>query len=164
MTVYQPLHCLLFLFTPAKMKHEDYVQALLCNYLRTNYPEAIFTSDLSGVRLPIGLAKKVKPLKSSRGIPDLIILKPQAGYYGLMLECKATTETVLRKDGGQRADQHLKEQIEIIMRLRQLGYAAFFVNGFAAGRECLTNYMNGTLPVSAPPLEYVETAPRLKFV
>jgi hypothetical protein len=146
------------------MKHEDYVQALLCNYLRTNYPDAIFTSDLSGIRLPIGLAKKVKPLKSSRGIPDLIILKPQAGYYGLMLECKATDETVLRKDGGQRADTHLREQIEIIMRLRQLGYAAFFVNGFAAGRECLTNFMNGTLPVGTAPLEYAETAARLKFV
>jgi hypothetical protein len=148
----------------SKMKRESYIQALLCNYIRANYPDAIFLSDLSGIRLPIGLAKMAKPLKSSRGIPDLIILKPQAGYYGLMLECKATTETVLRKDGGQRADQHLKEQIEIIMRLRQLGYAAFFVNGFEAGRECLTNYMNGSLPTGTQPVEYTFTAPRLKFV
>jgi hypothetical protein len=148
------------------MNREAYVHALLCNYIRANYPDVIFTSDLSGIRLPMGLARKVKPLKSSRGIPDLIILWPANGFHGLLLEIKATDESVLRKDGQMRADPHLCEQIQIIRRLRQLHYAAFFVNGVQAGKKCIENYMrlarpqHGDALTSTPceenhPLEFV---------
>jgi len=124
------------------MQMESYIHALLCNYLRNNYPDVIFTSDLSGVRLPMGLAKKVKNLKSSRGIPDLIVFKPMNGYHGLLIEIKSADVQLYRKDGkGMLADLHRKEQTAIILQLRALGYAAFFVCGFVAGRSCIENYM-----------------------
>lgn len=148
------------------MTKEDYVHAALCNFIKTNYPDVIFTSDLSGIRLPMKLARKVKPLKSSRGIPDLIIFWPANGFHGLLLEIKATDESVLRKDGLPRAYVHLLEQIQVIRRLRQLHYAAFFVNGIAAGKKCIENYMrlarppHGDALTSTPceenhPLEFV---------
>lgn len=127
------------------MKHEAYIQALLCNYLRTNYPDVVFTSDLSGVRLPVGLAKQVKPLKSSRGIPDLIVLYPAGKYHGLALELKAEDAKVFNKQGKLYADAHHAEQFEVIHKLRTVGYAAFFVLGYHAARSCVEDYMRGTL-------------------
>lgn len=138
------------------MNVEAYIHALLCNYLRTNYPDAIFTSDLSGVRLPMGLAKKVKPLKSSRGIPDLIVLYPVGNYHGLLMELKTEDAKVLKADGTLYADDHLAEQLKVITQLRTYGYAAFFVRGFAAGRQCIQDYMTGRWgSASIAPLEYV---------
>jgi hypothetical protein len=115
---------------------------MLCNYLRNNYPNVIFTSDLSGVRLPMGLARKVKNLKSTRGIPDLIVFQPMNGFHGLLLEIKAPDVQLYRKDGtGMLRDPHREEQTAVILQLRALGYAAYFVRGFPAGRSCIENYM-----------------------
>jgi hypothetical protein len=123
------------------MNQEAYIHALLCNYLRTNYPEVVFTTDLSGVRLSMGLAKKCKPLKSSRGIPDLLILHPCNGWHALLIEVKTVNaDQALLKNGKPRADEHLCEQLRVIERLRQLGYFACFVHGFAAGRKAIEDY------------------------
>jgi hypothetical protein len=122
------------------MKEEAYTHASLCNYLRTNYPDVVFTSDLSGVRLPIGLARAVKPLKSSRGIPDIIVLHPAGCYHGLLIELKALDVKLYRKDGKLISDEHIAEQAATIQKLRDVGYAAFFVCGFHAGRKLIDEF------------------------
>jgi len=122
------------------MKEEAYSHAALCNYIRANHPDVIFTSDLSGVRLPIGLARAVKPLKSSRGIPDIIILHPAGCYHGLLIELKALDVRLYRKDGQLVSDEHLAEQAATIGRLRSVGYAAYFVCGFHAGRRLVDEF------------------------
>ena len=134
------------------MNEEAYIHALTCNYLRTNYPDVIFTSDLSGVRLPMALAKKVKPLKSSRGIPDLIIFYPAGGYHGLLIELKAPEAKLLKRDGALRKNTHLEEQLQVIHQLRALGYAAFFCRGFAAARGCIEFYMRLASPLGGDAL------------
>ena len=138
------------------MNQEAYIHALVCNYLRVNYPDVIFTSDLSGVRLPMSLAKKVKPLKSSRGIPDLIIFYPAGGYHGLLIELKTPDAKVLKRDGTILANPHTKEQFDVIMKLRAQGYAAFFVRGFPAARKCIEYYMqlNGSICKEKQPIEF----------
>lgn len=156
------------------MNVEAYIHALLCNYLRTNYPDVIFTTDLNGVRLPMGLAKKCKPLKSSRGIPDLLVLFPCNGWHGLLIEVKTdTADQALLRNGQPRADAHLAEQLHTIERLRRLGYFACFVHGFAAGRKAIEDYFRccfvpaDALPQTTPsqhipPLIYTEGANALK--
>lgn len=141
------------------MVNESFIHALICNYLRTNYPDVIFTSDLSGVRLGMNLAKKVKPLKSGRGIPDLIIFQPAGAYHGLLIEIKTEQAKVLKRDGTLRKDDHLAEQMQTITRLRNLGYAAFFVRGFEAGRTLIESYMKlGPLEhlIDSQPIEWVK--------
>jgi hypothetical protein len=124
------------------MNQEAFIHTLLCNFIRSNYPDVIFTSDLSGVRLPMGVAKKVKPLKSSRGIPDLLIFKPMNGYHGLLLELKTEDAKLFRKDGrGLLVDEHHAEQMQILLRLRLLGYAAFFARGIVNAKDCIQQYM-----------------------
>lgn len=100
----------------------------------------IFTTDLSGVRLPIGLARTVKPLKSSRGIPDLIVLQPSGVYHGLMIEFKTPESNPYRRDGKLHASQRTGEQAAIITRLREKGYAAFFVCSLEDGIDLVRAY------------------------
>ena len=123
------------------MNQEEIIQLQLCAYIRAHYPEVIFTSDLSGVRLPIGLAKKIKMLRGQRGIPDLIVFYPAGGYYGLLIELKSTDAKVFRRDGTLVANDHYREQLNIIIQLRELGYAAYFVRGLMTGKKCIENYM-----------------------
>jgi hypothetical protein len=130
------------------MKTEAYIHTLLCNYLRANYPELIFTTDLSGVPLPIGLAKKIKPLKSSRGIPDLILFHPASTFHGLLVELKSDDAKLFKQDGsGLLKDEHHSEQLNILLRLRALGYAAYFARGFENARDCIENYMRLPSPL-----------------
>jgi len=142
------------------MKEEQFVHRTLCGYLATNYPEVIFTTDLSGVRLHRGLWQQVAPLKSCRGIPDLIVLHPAGGCHGLLLELKAADVPIYCKDGRLRSDEHLQEQAAVINRLRAAGYAAFFVRGVEHGRDCIANYMSGRLqPGQLPSLIYEQGKP-----
>jgi len=124
------------------MKEEEAIQKQLCAFIRARYPDVIFTSDLSGVRVPIGLAQKMKMLKSQRGIPDLIIFYPAGGYHGLLIEIKTIEAQIFRQNGVIRSKPHLNEQLAAINQLRDLGYAAYFVRGFFTGRKCIENYMN----------------------
>ena len=125
------------------MKEEQYIQTAICNYIRANYPEVIFTSDLSGIRLPMHLAKMVKPLKSSRGMPDLLILQPSSkyNYSALFIELKAPGAKITKKDGQLKSDPHLNEQRAIIDRLNQLGYSAHFAVGFEQARSIIDDYL-----------------------
>jgi hypothetical protein len=126
------------------MNREAYIHALLCNYLRTNYPDVVFTTDLSGVRLTMKLAKQCKPLRSSRGIPDLLVLHPAHNYHGLCIEIKDDAAKSLRcKNGAPRQDAHLLEQTQVIERLRKVGYFACFARGFAGGRKAIEAYFGG---------------------
>lgn len=115
---------------------------MVCNYLRANYPDVIFFSDLSGVKLPWGLAHKVASLKSQRGIPDLVILEPRNGHHGLVLELKKTGNNPYKKDGTLKKDPHLEEQAEVLQHLTALGYHAQFAVGFEDARNIITKYLS----------------------
>jgi hypothetical protein len=126
------------------MNHEELTHRSLCSFLSAEYPQAVFTTDLSGVRLPIGLAQKVKSLKSSRGIPDLIIFHPSGRFNGLLIEIKREGAKLFLKNGNLIRDPHVEEQAEVITELRRRGYAAFFVCGFAAGSDLINAYFRHT--------------------
>jgi len=54
---------------------EEKLHSQICEYLRIQYPKILFKSDMSGIRLTIGQAKKVKKLRSSNAFPDIEILE-----------------------------------------------------------------------------------------
>ena len=59
------------------MKQEEKLQTAISNYLKLQYPNVIFTAESSGIRLPIGLAKKAKEHRNpARGLPDISIFYP----------------------------------------------------------------------------------------
>jgi hypothetical protein len=122
-------------------KDEFSEQKSICQYLSLQYPDVIFASDLSGIRLPQGLANKVKSLKCNRGIPDLFIYEPRKGYFGLAIELKATGVTVYKQDGNLKTDNHLQEQEEMLYRLSKKGYLALFCLGFDNAKLIIDSYL-----------------------
>lgn len=57
----------------------------VANYIKLQYPNVIFTSDSSGIKLSMGSALKMLALKSENKIPDMIILFPNKKYHGLII-------------------------------------------------------------------------------
>jgi len=129
-------------------KDEEGEQIALCEYIREKYPNVVFNSDFSGIRVGQGLANKVKKLHSENGIPDLSIDEPRGGWFGLKIEMKATGVTVFRKNGMLKDNEHLRTQWKMLMRLELKGYLAGFCEGLDKGKAIIDWYMS--LPSTSP--------------
>ena len=110
---------------------EAIIHKQICNYIRMQYPDVIFTSEPSGMRLPIGQAKKLKDLRSGNKLPDLWILEPRGTWHGLLIELKA-------KDA--KKTKRSKEQALMLRRLIGKGYYAQFAWGFDAAKQLIDEY------------------------
>lgn len=71
------------------IKNEEMaIQIAVANYLKYKHPQALFTIAPSGMKLPIGVAKKMKAMGYRAGTPDMMIFEPRGQYNGLFLELK----------------------------------------------------------------------------
>jgi hypothetical protein len=124
---------------------EKKLHKAVCKYIKLKYPDLIFTSDQSGLKVSIGVAKQLKDTRHpERGIPDLIILEPRNQYAGLCLEFKASVDDLYLKSGNYKNTAHIKEQREVLERLRRKGYAASFAVGFDHAVSLIEDYMGNT--------------------
>jgi hypothetical protein len=120
---------------------EEAVHIAICDYIRAKYPYAIFTSESSGIRVFWKQAKALKRMRSSAGLPDIMIFEPRKSYYGLFLEVKREDFAVYKKDGGLVSNTHIQEQENILHRLKQRGYMAEFVRGFDDAKAIIDYYL-----------------------
>lgn len=113
----------------------------VCDYIRMAYPEVIFNTDLSGAgKLTMGQATALKALRSGRGFPDLVIYEPKNDFCGLFLELKREgTKVYNKKFVG--ATPHIEEQIQMLEKLNDKGYAACFAVGFDEAKTIIDNYL-----------------------
>ena len=121
---------------------EKRLHIAICNYIKETYPKVLFTSESSGIRVPMNQARELKKMRSCAGLPDLMILEPRRNYYGLFLEIKKAETTIFKKDGEIRSDAHLKEQEEILHQLKQKGYFAEFVIGYEEAKSIIDFYLS----------------------
>lgn len=121
-------------------KSEENLQIAVCKYIRHQFPQVIFTSESSGLRLTMGQAVKAKKCRSEGKLPDLIILEPRGHASGLILELKKQGEVVYNRDGSYRAG-HVAEQGKTLERLRKKGYIAQFVIGFDNAKFIIDTYL-----------------------
>lgn len=132
---------------------EENLQIQIANYLNLKYPNVLFHSDVgSGVRLTMNQAARQKRLNvGRRGWPDLAIMKPKHGYYGLFIELKKEKERIF---AGNRAknrfksldkleycSEHLMEQADVLFLLNKAGYLALFCIGFDETIKLIDNYL-----------------------
>lgn len=116
---------------PRNKKAEANVHVQVCNYIDIKYPDVIYTSDQSGLKMSIGLAVAIKKTRSKNyKIPDLIILKPSNGFNGLVIEIKKSHDEVYKKDGQMRESEHIQAQKESLKKLSEDGYMAVFGCGY----------------------------------
>lgn len=123
------------------MKSEETLHEEVARYIRFLYPKVIFNSDMSGIKLSMFQAKKAAKLRSSRAFPDLVIYEPVDNYKGLFIELKADGVKVFKKDGSLVANKHIKEQAEMIEKLREKGYAAYFACGIDEAIKIIDDYL-----------------------
>ncbi len=113
----------------------------VCRFISLKYPNVLFFSDGSGLRMSIGLAKQFKRLRSSNGVPDLFIAEPRKGYHGLFLEIKKKDAGVFLKDGSLSKNKHVREQAAVLDHLSHKGYFAAFGIGLDQCCEIVDYYL-----------------------
>jgi hypothetical protein len=123
-------------------KKEEQLSKAVSRYLKVQYPDTVFTCDASGVRLTMGQATALKAQRSVHKIPDMIILKPNGEYHGLILELKSEDSSPYLKDGSLSKGQHIQEQNQTLTALLNIGYYAVFAVGFDNAKKIIDDYMN----------------------
>ena len=125
-------------------EHDIYTQ--VADYMRYQYPDVIYRFDLAAdLKLSIGQARKHKRLQHYRGYPDMFIAEPTyhgGGYSGLYLEIKKPGTRIFTKKGLLVADEHIREQFDMLEALRQRGYMAEFAIGFDEAKRIIDEYLN----------------------
>ena len=134
---------------------EHDIYKMIADYLRYQYPTVIYRFDLAAdLKLTMGQASKHKRLQRYRGYPDLFIAAPVVSrergacytdrfWCGLFLEIKKDGTRIFKKDGKLVADEHIREQYDMLRDLRTKGYAAEFGIGFEATKKLIDDYMKG---------------------
>jgi hypothetical protein len=121
---------------------EEQLHIAICNYIKLQYPNVIFTSESSGIRVFWQQAKKLKSMRSCSGLPDIMIFEPRKQKAGMFLEVKKDGTKIYKKDGELTKDKHLNQQEEILHRLKEKGYFAEFVVGFDEAKVIIDWYMS----------------------
>lgn len=135
---------------------ESTLQCHVADYLRLQYPHALFHSDYgSGINLTPGQAAKQKRQNGGRRAwPDMFIAEPkvetvdrltntQRFYSGLFVELKKAGTRIYKKDGTLVADQHIREQHALLVELERRGYMARFAVGFDQAKQIIDEYLGG---------------------
>lgn len=143
------------------MTSEADLQVQVADYLRLQYPNVMFHSDFgSGIKLTMGQAIKQKRQNGGRRAwPDLFLAEPivrdsetgqfyKGNYYptkqvynGLFIELKRPGTRIFKKDGTLVADQHIREQFDVLEQLRKRGYMAEFACGFDEAKKLIDEYL-----------------------
>jgi len=119
-------------------KKEESIQLAVCKYIKLQYPDVIFTSESSGIRLTIGQAVKAKKMRSNHKLPDLWILEPKGMICGLLIELKVGNPY---KMNGQPKTPHFAHQLETIELLKKKGYSAIVCSSFDEAKKSIDNYL-----------------------
>jgi hypothetical protein len=132
-------------------KPEEQLHVQLCEYVKVQYPDVIFFSEPSGLRLQSWHQRKLlKKIRSVGKLPDLFLAFPVSGldakgnvlsYHGFFLELKVEGTTIYKKDGKVVADEHIQAQLQTLIRLFKLGYGASFGIGFNQSKKLIDDYM-----------------------
>ena len=125
------------------MTSEADLQVQVADYLRLQYPSVMFHSDFgSGVKLTMGQAIKQKRQNGGRRAwPDMALAEPRGKYHGAYIELKRPGTRIYKKDGTLVADEHIREQFDVLKQLRKRGYIAEFACGFDEAKEIIDNYL-----------------------
>jgi hypothetical protein len=122
-------------------KRETRIQIALATWVKLQYPTIIFTSESSGIRVPMGLAMQMKKQRSNHTLPDFMMFMPKGQYHGLFLELKKDRSALYKKNGDFRITQHIIEQNNTITLLNHYGYFARFACGLDQAMEYVNWYM-----------------------
>jgi hypothetical protein len=135
---------------------EEKMQKQVSSFMRRKYPNAVFTSEQSGLFTgeSFGIAMNLKMTRSSHTHLDMFVSEPRGGYFGMYLELKQEGRHIYKLDGGFIREKetklymgvkievdHLEEQRKSIDLLRSKGYLCFFAIGLDNAMRIIDDYM-----------------------
>ena len=112
----------------------------IATYLSYQYPKIIYHWDYAGLNLSKAQTGRMKAIQGQKGWPDLFITEPKKGFHGLFIEIKAQG-VKLRKLNTDYASDHIKEQGEMLSKLSDKGYIAYFAIGFDEAKNIIDGYL-----------------------
>ena len=118
----------------SKPKSESSEQTTLVARVRNFHPDLVFMSIPNGGKRDLRVAAQMKREGVLAGAPDLFLAEPRKQWHGLFIEMK--------RIGGKTS----KEQGELIVRLRQKGYAVVVAEGADEAYKELLRYVYGDSP------------------
>lgn len=126
------------------MHRESDLHQNICDYIRLQHRGVIFHTDFAaGTKLTMGQAVRNKRLQSSRAWPDLFIPEPHDNYCGFFLELKKEGTHIYLKDGVTLiANEHVREQADVLRELSKRGYYAKFAIGFEEAKQHIDWYLS----------------------
>ena len=126
-----------------KILSEKELHKQICNYIKLQYPNVLFNTDMSGLKLTLGQAVQAKKLRSCNGFPDIVIYEHRLHdtYYGaLFLEVKK--ESPYKKDSNElKKSEHVEIQDKLHIDLRLKGYYVEFVWTFEMAKNIIDKYL-----------------------
>jgi hypothetical protein len=127
--------------TSHSKRKEESLQIAVSTYLKLNYPDVVFTSESSGIRVSIGTAMKMKKQRCEGKLPDMIVLEPRGQYNGLVMELKTVGQSPFLRNGSLSENAHVREQARMLDRLKHKGYYALFVVGIDQAIRTIEDYL-----------------------
>lgn len=122
------------------MRVEEKIQIDIFSWLKEKHPDVVACSEPSGVRVSMGLATKLKKMRSAHTHLDILVLEPRGNFHGLIIELKA--KNIYKKSGELLKNEHLEEQQKTINLLNSKGYKACFAVGYDDAIQKINDYLN----------------------
>lgn len=121
---------------------ESDIYTALARYLTLKHPDVLFRFDFSaGTKMTMGQARVHKSMNPHRGYPDFFLAAPRGGYCGLFIEIKKSDFKPFKRDGNIKQDEHLAEQFQMIIRLKNAGFEALFCSGLDECIKTIEEYL-----------------------
>jgi hypothetical protein len=118
------------------------IQLQFCKWIKLQYPNVIFRSDIQSAGKLSGQMQNIKQiLDPFKGFPDVQVYHKSGNYIGLFLELKRLNSGTFLKDGSLSKSKHVQDQAEMHNYLRLLGYKVEIAEGFDQAKRKFEEYL-----------------------
>jgi hypothetical protein len=127
---------------PTNVRTEWQEQLAFCKWLKMQYPEVRFRSDIqSAGKLSPAMQNIKLILDPFKGFPDITIYLKRGEFCGLMIEMKRENSGLYLKDGSLSNSKHVQEQGKMHEFLRDNGWKVEFAEGMDGAKIKFKEYL-----------------------
>lgn len=124
---------------------EDILQIACSNYLKLQYPKALFCHVPNGGNRSAVTGAVLKRMGTKKGVPDLLIFDRRGEYAGLAIELKVTYKRVNKNGTIKLTDNKPSpEQEEWLERLYYNGWRTHVIYSFESFKALVDEYFEYT--------------------
>ena len=127
---------------PTTIRTEWQEQLAFCKWLKMQYPDVRFRSDIQSAGKLTPAMQNIKLIIDPfRGFPDITIYLKRGRFCGLMIEMKRINSGLYLKDGSLSNSKHVQEQGKMHEFLRDNGWKVEFAEGMDGAIDLFINYL-----------------------